>query len=162
MKNHNLRLCIVFLFMVSIFILLSFLLKAIDINNEEVYIKLIDKIGNGILGNVDKQNMLFGILGSVLAIIISSFLMLTPFIGLELLFILIHSQICRLHSKANRVFFLLLNVSPLVLIGLIIKTGIINFTNELLISMLLPLLICFSMLAISSIVIFIFKKQKVQ
>lgn len=162
MKNHNLRLVIVFIIMVAIFILISFLLKDVIYIIDDDVINLINIISNNILSKVNKQNILLGILGSFASLIISFFLMLIPFLFVGVIFILIHCQIYRLHSKANKMFFLFLNLSPLLFLILLVNTGLLFIVDKFLLGCYLPLLICFVMLAVSSVVLFIFKKPKVQ
>lgn len=162
MKNHNLRLSIVFIFMITILILISYSLNNIPIRIfDDGFIELINTISNAFLANINKQNILLGFLATYASVLIAIFLILAPFLVFEILFIFIHSKLYAIHSKVNRLFFLLLNFSPLFFMILLINTGLI-FKSKILVDMLLPLLISFVMLAISSIVVFIFKKQKVQ
>ncbi|MBE6137524.1 MAG: hypothetical protein E7176_03920 [Erysipelotrichaceae bacterium] len=162
MKNHNLRLGIIFIIMVAILILISFLLKDVIYISDDDFINLFNTISNNILSKVNKQNILLGILVSFGSLIISFFLLLIPFLVVGVIFILIHCQIYRLHSKANKMFFLFLNLSPLLFLLLLGKTGLLFIVDKFLLGCCLPLLICFAMLALSSVVLFIFKKPKVQ
>jgi len=161
MKNHNLRLALVFLSSLVLLILIGLLTNGLAIYLfDKIFNSAFFGIGEWIVSMVPKDNMLLGILAIFACILLGASGLVSAFGALVMLFFFGYQKLHTIYKDSDDYLFLALNISPIILLLILGKLRDVELIASFMESAGLSLLALFSALAISTVIIFVRRRKK--